>query len=178
MDNQNDMETLVDFITGRPVPNVGAEANRQALERILVEEKGYTASDIEVDAPISVDISGEVYHSRVDLVVRAGGGIIMCIKCAPGSLGSREREIVAAARLLASHQVPVAVVSDGSNAIVIETASGKKIGEGLAAIPDRDAAEMQMKQFQPIPLPEERRKREGLIFRSYDSMNVNRASVE
>jgi hypothetical protein len=175
VENINDSETLIDFISGKPVPNVGAEANRQAVERLLVEEKGFDKNDIEVDAPISVDIAGETYRSKVDLAVRVAGKIFMCIKCAPGSLGSREREIVAASRLVAPYQVPCSVVSDGKTAVVIETVSGRKIGEGLPAIPDMAEARKRMESTSLPPFPQERRHREGLIFRSYDSMNVNRA---
>jgi hypothetical protein len=174
MDTNTEPETLVDFITGRSVPNMGAEENRQAVERFLVEEKGFAKDDIEVDTPIELDIAGEVYRSMIDLAVHVAGKVFMCIKCAPGSLGSREREIVAAARLLAPYQVPFAVVSDGKTAVVIETVSGKKIAEGLSAIPARDDAQKSMEVMRLAPFPEERRRREGLIFRSYDSMNVNR----
>ena len=44
--------TLVDFVTGREVPNIGAEENRQAVERLLVEQKGYDREEIEVEVPI------------------------------------------------------------------------------------------------------------------------------
>lgn len=174
MDTSTDTETLVDFITGRSIPNIGAEENRQAVERFLVEQKGFDRDDIEVDAPIALDIAGEVYRSRIDLAVRVAGKVFMCIKCAAGSLGSREREIVAAARLLPPCQVPFAVVSDGKTALVMETASGKKIGEGLTAIPAKDEAQQRLEDMPPSPLSEERRHRESLIFRSYDSMDVNR----
>lgn len=175
MDKRTDPETLIDFISGRPVPNVGAEENRQAVERFLVEQKGFARSDIEVDAPITVAAGDDTYRSKVDLVVRVDRKIFMCIKCAPGSLGSREREIVAAGRLLAEYQAPYSAVSDGKTAILIETVSGRKIAEGLQALPDAAAARAVMQGEALIPLPEDRRKREGLIFRSYDSMNVNRA---
>jgi len=97
----------------------------------------------------------------------------MAIKCAAGSLGSREREIVAAARLLKDYQIPFAVVSDGQTAIVLDTVSGKKTGEGMAAIPSKEAAGRMLDSCQPISLPADRREREKLIFRTYDSDNVN-----
>ena len=95
-------ETIIDFITGKDVPNIGAEEHRQAVERFLVEQKGFLKEDIEVDADIEMRVGGEPYRSQVDLVVSADGGKtrFMAIRCAAGSLGSREREIVAAARLL------------------------------------------------------------------------------
>jgi hypothetical protein len=166
---------ITDFVTGREVPNVGAEENRQALERFLVEDKGYLKEDIEVDTDISITVAGEPYHSQVDLVVSADAGKtrFMVIKCAAGSLASREREIVAAARLLDEYQIPCAVVSDGKTAIVLDTLSGKKTGEGLDAVPSRQEAVNKLKSLTLSPFAAERREREKLIFRTYDLENVN-----
>jgi len=166
---------ITDYITDREVPNIGAEENRQALERFLVEEKGYFNEDIEVDVDIEITVAGDVYRSQIDLVISPEGGRtrLMAVKCAAGSLGSCEREIVAAARLLDDYQIPFAVVSDGRTAIILDTVSGKKVGEGLNELPTREAAMHMLQAFDPIPFPEERREREKLIFRTYDSANVN-----
>lgn len=169
-----DGETVVDFITGRKIPDVGSEGNRQRVERFLVEEKGYAREDIEVDVPMEVPVQGEIYRSKIDLLARVNGTPFMAIKCAAASLGSWEREIVAAARLLGDFQVPFSLVSDGDAAILLDTVSGKKIGEGWDPVPSRDQAAEQLKEIDPTPFPEKRLDRERLIFRSYDSMNVNR----
>jgi hypothetical protein len=165
-----------DFLTGREIPNVGAEANRQAVARYLVDTKGYRAADIIVDAPLALEVGGASYRSRIDLLVMAGQPPrpFMAIKCAAGSLGSREREILSAARIYdASSQIPLAVVSDGRNATVIDAVSGKKLAEGMAAIPDSRTADRQITRHAPVPYPPERMEREKLIFRSYDLLNVN-----
>ena len=172
-ENSKPYSMIIDYITGQEQPNVGAEENRQAIERFLVDTKGYSKKDIEVDADIDLTIVGEPYRSQVDLVVSMDAGRFMAVKCAAGSLGSREREIVAAARLLDSLQIPVAVVSDGKTAIVLDTVSGKKMGEGLDSIPSKEEAQKQLKSTELVPLPGERREREQLIFRTYDSDNVN-----
>lgn len=168
-------ETITDYITGREIPNIGAEANRQQIERLLVEKKGYSAKEIEVDVPIRLNIDGESYESRLDLVIKVKGMRFMVIKCAAGSLASREREVLAAARLLDEYQIPLSVASDGQTAIVWETISGKKIGNGLEYIPPREKAQDRLDPHRLLPLAEMRRARQQLIFRSYDSMNVNRA---
>lgn len=166
---------ITDFVTGKEIPNVGAEENRQMVARFLVNEKGYSKADVEVDVDIELTVAGEPYHSQIDLVVSIDGGSkrFMAIKCAAGSLGSREREILAAARLLCEYQLPFAVVSDGKTAIVLDTVSGQKLGEGLSAIPAKDEIRAKLETIQLRPFPEDRREREKLIFRSYDSMNVN-----
>jgi len=165
--------TLIDFVTGREVPNIGAEENRQAVERFLVEQKGYSKEDIEVDAPIAIVIGGNVYRSLVDLVVAVDEVRLLVAKCAAGSLGSWERQTLAAARLLSDHQIPYAVVSDGKTARLMDSTTGKKIGEGMEAIPSRTEARLVLASVRLQPYPEERRERESLIFRTYDKESVN-----
>jgi hypothetical protein len=166
---------ITDFVTGKEIPNVGAEENRQMVEELLVVEKGYARADIEVDVDLEIVVAGEPYRSQIDLVVGFDGGAsrFMAIKCAAASLGSREREILAAARLVGGAQIPLSVVSDGKTAIVLDTVSGRKLGEGLDAIPSKDQAREQLNGLDLQPFPEAKREREGLIFRTYDSMNVN-----
>ncbi len=166
---------IVDFVTGKTIPNIGAEENRQVVAQYLVKAKGYSKDDIKVDAAIEMTVAGERYRSQVDLVVTVDGGQIrmMVIKCAAGSLGSREREIIAAARLLDKYQIPYAVVSDGKTAIVLDTVSGKKIAEGMDAIPSKAAVLDKLKLIEFVEFPKERLERERLIFRTYDSGNVN-----
>jgi hypothetical protein len=164
---------LVDFVTGADVPNIGAEENRQQVERFLVEEKGYPKADVEVDAPLQFTIGHEEIRSNVDLVVRVEGKRFMVLRCAPGSLASRHRETLAAARLLDAYQIPISVVTDGKDAELLDTVTGGIIDHGMAAIPSREEAFEQMAHLKLKPFPQERLEREKIIFRSYDEMNIN-----
>lgn len=166
-------DMITDFITGKSVPNIGSEENRQRIERFLVEKKGFDREDIEIDADIHLTIDGIAYRSQIDLVVSAERKRAMAIKSAAGSLDSWKREILAAARLLDRHQLPVSVVSDGSTAIIIDTITGADIGAGMEAIPSKEDAQMLIHRADIHPLPPERFRKEMLIFRSYDMMNVN-----
>ena len=172
-DFQKPYEMIVDYVTGTAVPNVGAEENRQALERILVEEKGFSREEIEVGRELSLTIAGEPYCSQIDLVVSIEGQPVMAVKCAPGSLSSREREILAASRLSDPGPIPISVVSDGKTALVLETGSGRILGEGMGALPDRSAVERLLPKVACRPLSEPQKEREKLIFRTYDVENVN-----
>lgn len=173
-DTEKNTDTIIDWITGKPMPDVGAEANRQAVERFLVEEKGFAKEDIEVSVDIDILIAGEPYRSQIDLVVGVDRKTrFMAIKCAAGSLGSREREILAASRILSEYPIPYSVVSDGKTAIVLDTVTGKKVGEGLNAVWSKEEAKEKLKSIKRMPFPKERLEREKLIFRSYDILNVN-----
>lgn len=166
-------ELITDFITGRSVPNIGSEENRQRIETFLVEKKGFDKKDIEVDAAIALTIDGATYRSQIDLVVSVDRRRFMAIKAAAGSLDSWKREILSAARLIDPYPLPVSVASDGASAVVMDTATGDEIGCGMQAIPSRKKAHAMMAAARLDPLPPERQRKEMLIFRSYDMMNVN-----
>ena len=164
---------ITDFVTGEQVPNIGAEENRQAVEQFLVKKKGFHKEDIEADADIEIVIGSATYRSQIDLIVSVEAKRFMAIKCAAGSLGSREREILSAARILDPYPLARAVVSDGKNAIVMDVLSGKKIDEGMDAICSKAAAKNILHETDLQPLTEKHLEREKLIFRAYDMTDVN-----
>ena len=166
-------DMLTDFVTGNDVPNIGAEENRQRVEHFLVEIKGYSKDDIEVDADLKFTIRDEEVRSNVDLAVRVRGKRFMVLKCVPGSLVSRQRETLAAARLLDVYQIPYSVVTDGKDAELLDTVTGEVLAQGMDAIPSKEEAIERIKRIELRPFPHERLEREKIIFRSYDEMNVN-----
>ena len=164
---------LTDFVTGNDVPNIGAEENRQRVERFLVEIKGYSKEDVEVDADLKFTIGDDEVQSNVDLVVRIQEKRFMILRCVPGSLVSRQRETLAAARLLDVYQIPFSVVTDGKDAALLDTVTGEVLAQGMDAVPSKEEAIERIKRIKLQPFPRERLEREKIIFRSYDEMNIN-----
>lgn len=164
---------ITDYVTEKQVPDIGAEANRQAVERYLVDEKGYPRESIVVDMELTLTVAGEPYRTRLDLVIFINSEPFMVIKCAAGSLDSREREVIAAARIIGNRPVLRAVASDGKTAVVYDVVTKKVIGRGLDQIPSPDAARRLLRENPTVPFPAERLEKEKIIFRSYDLMNVN-----
>jgi len=169
----SDLEFMKDFITGNNVPIVGSELNRQKLEQYLVEVLGYEKSAVEVGRELEFTAAGEPWKAKLDLVVYSGETPVMVIKCAAGSLGSREKEVASAARIAFDTPVPLAVVSDGDTALIFDTMSRKQIGEGLGSIPNPTRA-AELATTPKEPLDDRNMERARIVFRSYDSMNVNR----
>jgi len=165
---------ISDYITGKAVRNVGPEAVRQEFERFLVGEKGYDGEDIRVDEPLVVQFQGEDYPSSIDLIVCCHSKAFMAITCVAGSIGSYEREILAGARLVYGYQIPLAVSTDARDAIIIDTITGKKLGKGLNAIPSKAEALERMKAMEFIPLDENRKEREMIIYRSFNLEKINK----
>jgi hypothetical protein len=94
----------------------------------------------------------------------------MAIKCSAGSLSSRERQAVAAARLLG---VPFAVVSDPVTAELLDAATGKVIGEGFGAIPVRDRIMELLSEKENQPLPPQKAEREKRILLAFDAIRCS-----
>jgi len=172
-DVQKPYDMITDYITGKAVPNIGAEENRQAVERFLVARLGYPTEAIQVDRPLILKIDGEPHQSLIDLVVTAGGQSLMAIRCAAGSLDSWARGILAAARVAEDPPIPLAVVSDGRDALIFESVSGEKIGEGCQALPTHEGANDALLRHRSGSLGKDQIRREQLIVRTYDADLIN-----
>jgi hypothetical protein len=130
-------DSLTDYITGREIPFSNKDNIRQRVLKFLVEEKGYLNDDISTGGEIRFVIEGMDICSPVDISIRLHNKTLMVWKCASGSLVSRERQIIATARLLEDYFVPFAVVTNGKDLELLDSSSEKVIGEGFDSLPAR-----------------------------------------
>jgi Type I restriction enzyme R protein N terminus (HSDR_N) len=145
-------------------------AVRHIAERMLYGEKGYTQADVRKDVRFPVTIGPETVESFVDFLVTVDNRNAMVIKCAPGSLSSRERHVVAAARVLDSMPVPVAVVMDPLSAVVLDTMLGKVTGEGFDAIPTKKQLISILSRKELLPIAPEKLEREKRVLLAFDAL--------
>jgi len=164
------MSDICDYITGQAFLDTDDERIRQKIERLLIEEKGYSKQDIEVDREFEIVIGKEIHKSKVDLIVNVEEKRFMIIKCARGSLVSREREVISCARILDVYQIPFAVVTNGEDAEVLDTISGEVIGNGLGAIPSKAQALETIAQIDFKNLSGKRIEKEKRIFLAFDAI--------
>ncbi len=157
-----------DFITGREITDTDDERYRQKLARLLVEEKGYEKDDIEPRRRIEMEIEGKKVRSLIDYVVSAGGWRFMVIKFGPGSLVTRERPALAAARILGEYQIPITVVTNGEDAEVLDTDSGQVIATGIDAIPDKASALKKIEKITRTRLSSDQIEAEKRVISAYD----------
>jgi Type I restriction enzyme R protein N terminus (HSDR_N) len=179
-DNQEKLpgfpDTLVDYLSGREIPFSNRDNIRQKLLKTLVEEKGYRKEDISLDREIRFEIEGREVCSPVDISIGLGGKTLMVFKCASGSVVSRERQIIAAARLLEEYVIPFAVVTNGVNIELLDTISEKVIGDGMQFIPSRqelleNSGNLTLKSSKKKKLVYEQR-----ILHTYDEISCKIAS--
>ncbi|MBC8317581.1 MAG: type I restriction enzyme HsdR N-terminal domain-containing protein [Desulfobulbaceae bacterium] len=162
--------TCKDFVTGEIIVDTDDERYRQKLARYLVEEKGYEKKDIKIGEKIETLYNGQFVSSKMSMVLSSNGKRIVIIRYAPGSLVTRERSAIAAARVLdENYQIPLAVVTNGEDAELLDTYTGEILRRGLDGIPAYGEALALADKLGFAPFPDEKkRERELRILNAYD----------
>lgn len=161
--------TLTDCVTGEQVVDTDDERYRQKLARLLITEKGFAREDLEMRRTIETLFARQFVVSKIDMVVRFAGKRVMVLRYGPGSLVTRERPAIAAARVLdTTGLIPLTVVSNGEDAELLDTRSGKVLGQGLAAIPDKKGLAALLASLDFTPLAPEKREPELRILNAFD----------
>ena len=162
--------TLRDVLTGEELPDTDDERIRQQLTRWLLDAKGYLPGDLAPRLAIATEVNGQRVSSLIELTVTLNGQRLLIIRYGPGSLVTRERPAIAAARLLElEYRIPLAAVTNGRDAELLDTRDGRVLATGMAAIPGRESlADMaSCLVFEPF-VGTERRDREARILNAFD----------
>jgi hypothetical protein len=161
---------LVDFITGRTIDDTEDERYRQELARFLVQQKGYLKDDIQIQREVPLIVDAKSWLCKIDFALVLQGKVVMILRFAPGSIVSRERPALAAARLLEPYEVPFAVVTNGPGAHILNSASSEVIGESLEDIPSRAAMVRRFPELQFKRVAEERLEKERRILFMFEAI--------
>ena len=171
-DEQIDREAKIRDILQEELQDGEDLANeaRRMIGYLLREKKGYSPEDVRKGLAFEVQLGAETAWSSADFLVFLDGKMAMIIKCAAGSLDSRERQAVAAARVITSPPLPVAVVADPVTAEVLDVSSGKVTGEGFGAIPTKDQLRSIVAAKPMQPLDPKRLEKEKRILLAFDAI--------
>jgi len=159
---------LDDLITGETINDTHDERYRQKIARLLVDRKGYLKSDIEPRQSLLVQAGDNRAIIKIDFLINLSGRRCMIIKYGPGSLVTRQRPVLAASRLAASYQIPVAVVTNGEDAEILEGSSAKVLSRGLDTIPSKTQLHEIADRFDFNLIPAERAAMESRILYCYE----------
>lgn len=141
---------------------------REGMERFLLDNKGYPPDEVEKEVEFAFVVGSEKCRSKADFIIKISDRRLMLVKCYIGALVSRERQAVACARVMDSYQVPFAVVTDGNNAEILDTLTGKVIGEGLEKIPSKAELEAKLEGIKFKGLAPDRAEKEKRILLAFD----------
>ncbi len=164
-------DKLTDCLTGREIPFSNRDNIRQTALRFLIEEKGYSKADISVERQVRFEMDGLLMISPVDISIIFNNKTFILWKCASGSLVSRERQIIAAARLFEHYEVPFSVVTNGKDLELLDTSSEKVIGSGFQSIPSKEELMKWTEGRALRPVNTKRAVFEQRILYTYDSLS-------
>lgn len=161
---------LNDYLTGEELVDTDDERIRQSLSKMMVEEKGYHKDQLSPRRYIDTLFSRCFVRSTIEIVVTIADREFLILRYGPGSLVSRERSAIAAARVLnPAYRIPLAVVTNGKDAELLDTSTGKILGYGLDSIPDcQTAAGLLPELVFLAPQDSQQRERELRILNAFD----------
>ena len=161
--------SLIDYVTGEPLVDTDDERYRQKLARLLVEERGFAKNELGMRRRIETLFAKQFVVSKIDIVVSIAGQRVMVVRYGPGSLVTRERAAIAAARVLEEDQmIPLAVVTNGEDGELLNARTGKVLATGLDAIPTREQVVAMLPTLDFTPVAPQRREPELRILNAFD----------
>lgn len=126
-----------DVITGEILDDTHDERYRQKIASLLIQQKGYAKSDIEPRRKLLVQAGDNRAFIKIDFLIKVDTRVSMIIQYGPGSLVTRHRPLLAASRIIAPYQIPVAVVTNGEDAEILDGSSAQVLVRGLEGIPSK-----------------------------------------
>lgn len=164
---------ITDYITGQEITDTTYEDLRQAMARMLVEDKRYPRSQVHPKYQLDFHACGEAQSATIDIAVftadrRPALALFFC----PGEVGTFVRESVAAARIHQPEPFPLVVVTDSMEALVVETRTGTIFGRGFYRIPRWDQMEEMLAQHPCPALAPDRLEGERRILAAYSGIGA------
>lgn len=168
MPGKSEREKLIrEKVLSEDEAEVAATHDARLIIWELLVEKGYLPDEVEVDREFAISAGGRKEKSAVDYIIKLKGRRYMSIKCSM-ALVSRERHVLAFSRVVDSCQIPYSVITDGVDARLMDTATGKVLAEGLEAIPPREQAIADVEEVEFREFPPSKKERETMILQAFD----------
>ena len=129
---------IKDLITGRMIDDTHDERYRQKVARLLLDTKGYERTEIRSQEVVCVKAGAKSAKVPVTFIIYINERPAMLIQYGPGSLVTRYRPALALAKIAAPYQIPVVVVTNGEQADILDSRTGRVTASGLNQIPSKE----------------------------------------
>lgn len=160
---------VCDYLTGEEIEETSYEDCRQALAKLLVEERGYPRENLRPKVGINFLINGENYCRVADFVVYDDEGMpLFLIFYTAGQPGTFDREVVSAARLVEGGPAPLVTATNLREAVLHEVKTGAQIGRGPdEALPRWEHLQSLLQEHEAPQMTEQQLERERRILYTY-----------
>jgi len=135
------------FLSGDVLTDTLDERYRQKIARQLVNNGGFKKTEISSSIDLEI-LAGERKASiKIDFLIRFQNKIVALIKYSPGSLVTRRLSTIGLSRIIKPYQIPIAVITNGEDAEILDGSSGKVIASGFDNLPDKKSIQEDMESF-------------------------------
>lgn len=162
------MGELTDYLTGKTLPDTHDERLIQQISRFLVEEKGYAGTDILTREKMLLTVGGNTATLMVHFIIHINDISFAAIMYGPGSIVTRQRPTISVARLFRDYVIPFSVITNGLEANLMDSKTGKVIGKDLNSMYTKNEALDLLSDFHPETLTNEKREKEQRILYAMD----------
>lgn len=162
---------ITDYLSGEQIMDTTYEDLRQALARMLVEDKKYPRECVRAKYEILYVVNGEEHVGVLDLAVFSpSGDPLLAVRFCPGEVGTFVRESVAVSRIHLPLPFPLVAVTDSMELLMVATQSGETIANGFYSVPIwKDLAGLSAQHAFPA-LQADRLDKERRILMAYDGL--------
>jgi type I restriction and modification enzyme subunit R-like protein len=168
------MGELSDYLTEDKLPDTHDERLIQKISRFLVEGKGFSKEDILSRQKMTVTVDDKKGTVTVHFIIRVNNISFAVVLYGPGSIVTRQRPTIAVARLLEKESIiPYCVITNGNEANLIDTQTGKVIGKEMNSLFSKNKAIELLKNFSPAVLKDDRREKEKRILYTMEILTEN-----
>ena len=128
-------QVITDYITGKEIQLTTYEDIRQALARLLVEEKGYPVENIFPKYEMNLDLGDSEYQIIIDFVVFIQDNPALILGFCPGAVSTFITQYVSVARLFPTGPVPFVLITDSKDAALMRVRDRTELCRGYQCIP-------------------------------------------
>lgn len=162
---------ITDYISGEEIMDTTYEDLRQALARMLVEDKKYPRVSVRPKYTLEYEVDGEMQQAVIDIAVFSEeGSPLLALFFCPGEIGTFIRESVAAARVHQPAPFPLVAVTDSMDLVLVAAADEQEIGQGFYALPLWSALHERANEYAFESLAPDRLNRERRILYAYGGL--------
>ncbi|WP_291319665.1 type I restriction enzyme HsdR N-terminal domain-containing protein [Desulfonatronospira sp.] len=156
-------QVIQDYLTGEDLQMTTYEDIRQALARILVEEKGYPQENIVPRYKLFLGLDDVDYSVKLDFVVMLKGQPVLILGFCPGAVSTYITQYVSAARIFPGGPVPFVLVTDSRDASLVRVGDKKEICRGYHCIPSWIHLQEILKECPAFTITPERQNKEKRV---------------
>jgi hypothetical protein len=172
-------QTINDYLTGEEIELTTYEDIRQALAKILVQEKGYPRENIFPKVELKLDIAEpgkKTFTITLDFIVKDQEKPVMLLAFCAGEVSSYVRQYISVARLF-EPPIPLVLVTDTNDARLVRTSDKKVLAQGFHSIPTWSELRKLCSNLPEIPpLAQEKKQKETRLAYAFFSLTEGNCS--